>query len=38
MEIERLKSLKAEEELEAKRAQARIRGKQVIMDQIAERN
>ena len=32
MEIERLKGLQAEEEREAKRAQARLVGKQVIVD------
>ena len=37
MEIERLKALKIEEEREAKKAVQRIRGKQVIVDQIQER-
>ena len=37
MEIERLKVLKMEEEREAKKAEMRIRGKQVIVDQIQER-
>jgi ribosomal protein L4 len=34
MEIERLKVLKEEEEREAKKAVQRIKGKQVIVDQI----
>ena len=37
MEIERLKVLKEEEEREAKKAVQRIKGKQVIVDQIQER-
>ena len=37
MEIERLKALKIEEEREAKKAVQRLRGKQVIVDQIQER-
>lgn len=37
MEIERLKILKIEEEREAKKAEMRIKGKQVIIDQIQER-
>ena len=37
MEIERLKVLKVEEEREAVKAQQRIRGKQVIVDQIQDR-
>ena len=37
MEIERLKSLKIDEEREKKRADARKQGAQVIIDQIAER-
>jgi hypothetical protein len=37
MEIERLKVLKIEEEREAKKAEMRIKGKQVIVDQIQER-
>lgn len=37
MEIERLKVLKEEEEREASKAQQRLRGKQVIIDQIQER-
>lgn len=34
MEIERLKALKVEEEREAKKVEQRIKGKQVIIDQI----
>lgn len=34
MEIERLKALKIEEEREARKAEQRLRGKQVIVDQI----
>ena len=34
MEIERLKVLKEEEEREAKKAEARKKGAQVIVDQI----
>jgi hypothetical protein len=37
MEIERLKILKIEEEREAKKAEMRIKGKQVIIDQIQDR-
>lgn len=37
MEIERLKVLKEEEERDAKKAAQRLRGKQVIVDQIQER-
>jgi len=37
IEIERLKVLKEEEEREAKKAVQRLRGKQVIVDQIQER-
>ncbi len=37
MEIERLKVLKVEEEREAVKAQQRIKGKQVIVDQIQDR-
>ena len=37
MEIERLKILKEEEEREEKKAAQRIKGKQVIIDQIQER-
>jgi hypothetical protein len=37
MEIERLKVLKEEEEREARKAIARKRGAQVIIDQIQER-
>ena len=37
MEIERLKVLKEEEEREAKKVVQRLRGKQVIVDQIQER-
>jgi len=37
MEIERLKALKVEEERESKKAEQRIKGKQVIIDQIQER-
>jgi Trichohyalin-plectin-homology domain len=37
MEIERLKVLKLEEEREAKKAELRIKGKQVIVDQIQDR-
>ena len=37
MEIERLKVLKEEEEREAKKAEARKKGAQVIVDQIQER-
>jgi len=37
MEIERLKVLKIEEERESKKAEMRIKGKQVIIDQIQER-
>jgi len=37
MEIERLKVLKEEEEREVKKADQRLRGKQVIVDQIQER-
>jgi hypothetical protein len=37
MEIERLKVLKVEEEREIVKAQQRIKGKQVIVDQIQDR-
>lgn len=37
MEIERLKALKVEEEREAKKAAQRIKGKEVIIEQIQER-
>ena len=37
MEIERLKVLKAEEEREVKKHEARKRGAQVIIDQLQER-
>jgi len=37
MEIERLKALKVEEERESKKVEQRIKGKQVIIDQIQER-
>ena len=37
MEIERLKILKEEDEREAKKAVQRLKGKQVIVDQIQER-
>lgn len=37
MEIERLKVLKEEEEREVKKAEQRLKGKQVIVDQIQER-
>jgi len=37
MEIERLKVLKEEEEREAKKVVQRLKGKQVIVDQIQER-
>jgi len=37
MEIERLKVLQEEEERDAKKAVQRLRGKQVIVDQIQER-
>ena len=37
MEIERLKAIKAERDREERAAQARQRGKQVIIDQIASR-
>ena len=37
MEIERLKAIKAEHDREERAAQARQRGKQVIIDQIASR-
>lgn len=38
MEIERLKVLKEEEARDAKKVEQRLRGKQVIVDQIQERN
>lgn len=37
MEIERLKVLKEEEEREVRKAEARKRGREVIVDQIQER-
>jgi hypothetical protein len=37
MEIERLKVLKREEEVEAKKVDQRLKGKQIIIDQIQER-
>ena len=37
MEIERLKGLSQEEDREKKRQEARLMGKQVIIDQIQER-
>lgn len=37
MEIERLKVLKIEEEREQKKHEMRLKGKQVIIDQIQER-